>query len=274
MKTTRKVFVAYANDAMTFSLHRIGRQARKLGIFDDVILYTPKDLPEYILKSPLMQYAYGGGYWAWKPCVIYETLQKYEDDTIVCYVDAGCTLKKRAEWDMFFELMREYDTLCFKYRDEMPCWERFGAISTRIECWTKKQSAEFYDSFSGSHDWRYHNKIWGGCLFMKGKQNAVLQKWLEIELQHPEVILDPQKDDEQESFFAQHKHDQSLLTVLASMNPDSCIVLPEISETCGEDVAIYASRIRARGFCDYCMLRFKYYARRVLGNKLVDRIKR
>ena len=42
------VFISYANEAMAYSLHRIGRQARKLGVFDEVILYTPSDVPDYV----------------------------------------------------------------------------------------------------------------------------------------------------------------------------------------------------------------------------------
>ena len=48
MAVERKfVFISYANEAMAFSLRRIGRQARRLGIFDEVILYTPSDVPDY-----------------------------------------------------------------------------------------------------------------------------------------------------------------------------------------------------------------------------------
>ena len=57
----KKVFIAYANDAMAYSLKRIGRQAKKLRIFDDILLYTPNDLPDYAKNCDLMQYSYGGG---------------------------------------------------------------------------------------------------------------------------------------------------------------------------------------------------------------------
>ena len=33
---SKLVFISYANEAMAYSLKRIGRQARKLGIFDEV----------------------------------------------------------------------------------------------------------------------------------------------------------------------------------------------------------------------------------------------
>ena len=101
-KSPKRIFVAYADAKMSYSLMRIGRQARALDIFDEVILYTPDDLPDKIRQLKLMQFSYGGGYWAWKPWIIYDTLQKNEEGTIVCYVDAGCTLKKGIEWSLYF----------------------------------------------------------------------------------------------------------------------------------------------------------------------------
>lgn len=161
----KKIFIAYADEKMAYSLKRIGRQALRLGIFDEVILWTPEMLPDYIKQFPLMQYSYGGGFWAWKPCIIYETLQQHEEGTVVCYIDAGCTLRKGIEWTLYFELMKEYDTLCFKYRDEMPEWDKFGSKKTAIECWAKKDLLLFLDKCVGTVDYRKQNKVWGGHFF-------------------------------------------------------------------------------------------------------------
>ena len=88
MKT---VFISYANEAMAYSLKRIGHQARKLNIFSDIRLYTPANIPQYVHESPLFPYKRGGGYWCWKPVIIEEALKRYEEGTVVVYVDAGCT---------------------------------------------------------------------------------------------------------------------------------------------------------------------------------------
>lgn len=269
----KKVFIAYANDNMAYSLKRIGRQAHSIGVFDEVLLWTPDMLPQYIKESPLMQYRYGGGYWAWKPCIIYETLQQYEEGTIVCYVDAGCTLRKGIEWSLWFELMKEYDTLLFKYRDEMPCWQKFGSSSTKIKYWTKKESILFYDKITGNKDWREHNKILGGCLFIKNRNNQLIKKWLDITINHPEVILDAKEGEEQFDFFAQHKHDQSLLTALSTLYSNTCLVMPELSETTNGKCAIYASRIRAKNIVEYFDIKLKTYLRLILGERICNLIK-
>ena len=267
------VLIAYADSACEFSLKRIGKQAKRLGVFADIILWRPKDLPEYILKSSLMQYSYGGGYWAWKPCIIWETLQRYDDDTIVCYVDAGCTLKNGVEWSLYCQLMKDRDVILFKYRDEMPIWEKFGSSSTQIKHWTKKTAMDFYDQYVNSTAWRELNKIWGGLLFVKGKNNEFVKSWLHIMLNNPEVIMDPVADEEQYSSFAQHKHDQPTLTALSYKYNNICTVLPELSETCGENVAVYASRVRCATRFDYSILSMKIFLRRTLGEHLVNTIK-
>ena len=58
----KRVFIAYADENMAYSLKRIGKQASNLEVFDEVILWTPQMLPNWIKQSPLMQYSYGGGF--------------------------------------------------------------------------------------------------------------------------------------------------------------------------------------------------------------------
>lgn len=264
--TMKFVMIAYADSKCEYSLQRLGKQAAAIGVFDEIVLWRPENLPQYIFQSPLMKNSYGGGYWAWKPCIIWETLQRYDADTVVCYIDAGCTVRNGVEWNLYKELMIVYETLLFKYRDEMPMWEKFGSTSSKIKCWTKKSAALFYDTCVGEDGWREHNKIWGGLILAKGKNNELVKSWLDIVLNHPEVIVDPLPGEEQYHFFAQHKHDQPTLTALSCKYHDSCLVLPELSETCGEKVAVFASRVRCANRKDYWFLMIKKQLRKILGS--------
>lgn len=270
----RRIFIAYADSNLAFSLNRIGRQARRLGIFDEVVLYTPADLPDYLLRSPLMKAKKGGGYWSWKPVLIHETLLRHDEGDIVVYVDAGCTLNKSTEWDLMFKLMQEYDTLCFHYDAEMPVWEKFGNTSTRIKYWTKQSALIFLDNYCQDSSYHEALKIWGGLIFAKGKNNSFLKRWLDITLNHPEVITDPTEEElaHQPAGFAYHKHDQSVITALAHNNK-TVLVLPEISETNGETSFVWAERLRARNFRQYLAESSKHRLRHLFGNKLIDGFK-
>lgn len=271
----KRIFIAYSDANCAYSLKRIGRQARGLGIFDDVRLFSPSDLPDYIRRSPLMQYEKGGGYWAWKPVIIHDTLQTREEGDIVVYADAGCTLNRSTEWDLMFKLMREFDTVCFHYDYEMPMWKKFGNTSTKIEYWTKQSAIKFLDEYCEDTTYHERPKVWGGLLFMKGKHNGVLHKWLDITLNHPDIVVDPTEEElkMQPEGFAFHKHDQSIITALVYNDPHT-LVLPEISETNGRTSFVYAERLRASGFRQFVAEKSKHLLRHFLGDDSVDNLKR
>lgn len=270
----RKIFCAYADLSCAYSLKRIGNQAKSLGVFDDIRLYTPSCLPEYVKELDLLKHRYGGGYWAWKPFIIHETLKDEEYGTVVCYADAGCTLRKGAEWIQYFEIMKDCDTLCFKYRDSMPEWEKFGTSETAIRHWGKKNSLMFLDAYTGDMEWRNDNKIWGGLLFFKGIENNMLKQWMDITENHPEIILDPSPEEmtDQYPYFALHKHDQVVLTALAHANV-TCMVLPELSETY-MDGSVCATRYRCAARKDFLIEKAKRYLRSFIGTNTYDKIKR
>jgi hypothetical protein len=269
----KKIFISYADDSMRYSLKRIGKQAKRLGIFDEVILYTPDLLPSYIKESPLMAYKRGGGFWAWKPAIIWETLQKSDEGDCVVYVDAGCSLKKRGEWVKYWNGLNDHNTIVFQYKDEMPVWKQWQ-ISTKIKYWTKRSVFRYFEDLLGE-DYGDCNKIWGGFILCRGKENAFVKHWLEITLSHPELLMEPseQEEGEQLSSFVFHRHDQTIITPLIRLYPSDVLVLTETSETEHKKAAVVASRIRAKTYRVYVGLRLKYYLRRYLGDTLFDGIK-
>ncbi len=271
---SKVVFISYANEVMAYSLKRIGRQARRLNIFDEVILYTPADVPAYAKDSVLFSCARGGGYWCWKPALIYETLQRFEEGTVIVYVDAGCTLRKSPAWGEYLKQMETYDTLCFQYAESQPQWERWGAGSSKIKYWTKKKTLDFVQDYFHNPDAGELCQIMGGILFMKGRENAVLQTWKELMFSRPELIMDPTADElkDQYPWFAGHRHDQAILTPLAASDPHT-LVLPEVSEAYRPDSFVWASRIRARNVCEYLVIQAKHYLRIWLGDEKFEKMK-
>lgn len=271
----KKVFISYANEAMAYSLKRIGRQASRLGIFDEIILYTPADVPEYVRESPLFACPRGAGYWSWKPALIQETLQRYEEGTIVVYVDAGCTLRKSPQWNELFRQMEQYDTLCFQYAESQPQWQKWGAGSARIKYWTKKATLDFVREYFQMPDAGELCQIMGGVLFMKGRENSVLKTWNKLMFSHPELIMDPTPEEMADQYpgFAGHRHDQAILTPLAVSDP-TALVLPEVSEAYRPDSFVWASRVRARNWREFILIQAKHYLRIWLGDERFEKLKR
>ena len=271
----KKIFIAYADAALAYSLKRIGRQARRLQIFDEVILYTPADLSEEIKAHPLMQYSRGGGYWLWKPWLIQKTLCDHALGDVVVYADAGSTLRKSPEWERLFGLMERYDTLCFQYAETVPEFEHWGNACTKIKYWTKKSALIYLDNYFQDTGYRENCKIMGGLLFMKNPDNSLLRQWLDISLNHPELIVDPTEEEikDQEPGFAYHKHEQSFLTALAYYDKTVCMI-SETYEKYAPDTFAWASRCRAANFWEYLPWAIKMRMRHLLGDETFEKGKK
>lgn len=259
----KRILITYSDENMKFSRKLLKFQARMINIFDKIIIYTPESLPSYIKESPLMKYKKGGGYWAWKPCIIWETLQKINDDDILCYVDAGCSLFRGEDWIYYFELMNKYNVLCFQYQDNISEWKKFGETSTQIRYWTKKNTLLFFDQYLGSTSYRSFNKIFAAVLFCKGKHNKFIKDWLDITLKYPCLITDPnnkEKKDQYSFFSGIHRHDQSIITPLAYLyaNKEVCI-LPEKFDVSMRTGIIVATRYRITSKKNYYQLMFYYF---------------
>ena len=272
MSSPKKIFISYANEPMAYSLKRIGRQARRLGIFDEVILYTSKDLPDEVKASPLMKYSRGGGYWIWKPEIIRMTLARFDEGDVVVYVDAGCTLRKSPDWEEYFSQMDRYDTICFRYFCEHPEWAKWGSTSSESRCWMKKTAVDYFAERLGSDKFKYNPQILSGVLFMKGKKNALLREWQDIMMTRPDLVKDPDPDEPQYEGFAGHRHDQALLTPLAEIDPNT-LILDEKFERYSPDSFVWASRIRAASFTEYIVIQIRHYLRIWLGDARFERIK-
>lgn len=246
------IFISYGDDNFKESLKRIGKEAKKLNLFDKIILYTPKDLPQHIKASPLMAFSKGGGYWLWKSYIIWKTLQSYGNDAIVIYVDSGCTLNKSDMWQAYLEQIKFTDTILFKYKDNTiyEGWkELFNCESPQIQHWTKRKTLLYFDELFKTKEWREYNKIMGGFIIAKNKENVFINEWLKISLFHPELIVDPVGEELSNQFdnFKVHRHDQCIITPLAYYfeQTKNVLVLDETAETKVEKVsAVVATRKR------------------------------
>lgn len=73
-----KLYVVNYADATFEHARRINSaSAVKTGKADTVLEYSPEDIQDFITAHPdIFKYKRGFGLWAWKPYVIYDTLQK------------------------------------------------------------------------------------------------------------------------------------------------------------------------------------------------------
>lgn len=244
----RRVFITYANEKFALAEKQILKDAKALGIFDKCIGYTPKDLPEYVKANPLMAFTRGGGYWCWKPYVIWKTLQDYPN-AIVVYADAGCILQKGNEWDEWFSMMESCNTLLQCYRTDVDYgWSRLYPgikLSVALNHWTKQSMLDFFDESMENKTWQKQPSLWAGFVIAKG-QNRVIKEWFETMIYHPELFADPLGAEEQNKDYIEHRHDQSVLSAIAYLGLEKgwdVKIIPETSESRIDSSVVAARRV-------------------------------
>ena len=224
--------MTYGNEGYYKSLERIREEAGATGRFDEIRVYTDKDLPGSITDHELFKYRRGGGYWFWKPWVILDVMKDMDDDDVLIYSDAGSKIYDHREWDRWFGIMSRKSALFFFY-------------SGLVETWTRKNIIEYF------HDINRFPECFQliACLFLLRKSSMYLiEEWYGLMRDHPELVIDVDRDmmKYESPAFVENRHDQSILTgvVYRHMNDRGIKLLYqgcEIQHPGGQ--AVFAARI-------------------------------
>jgi hypothetical protein len=95
---SRQVFLTFADQRMKAGRKRIYRQARDMEIYTDFIAASDKDLAPGFRKrfrDYLRPEHRGYGYYCWKPQIVFQVLEGLSKGDVVHWIDAGCHLNPR-----------------------------------------------------------------------------------------------------------------------------------------------------------------------------------
>ncbi len=206
----KKVLVSFADKKYEGSQKNLTRSAMKNGI-DWFENYTPDSLKysiheredifyeknKFILTQPR-----GAGYWLWKPYIILETLISLNEGDIVLYSDATVTVI--SDLSPLFELADKHSIVTFQIG---------GAHTNKV--WTKRECF----LLMGADEPKYHNYIQTTASYQLYKNDETSISFLKEYLHYCEnpMILTDIRDPytEQYSVFKDHRHDQSVLSILS-----------------------------------------------------------
>lgn len=231
----KKIFITYGDSNYHNSLLRIKNEAKLTGMFDEVLLYTPEQLPERF-QQYTSRYKRGGGYWLWKPWIIQDALNKANEGDIIVYADAGCTLLKHKDWNYYFSLLKDKKGIFF-------------ITSGKSKKWCKQEVFSYFHT--KNNIWKYANQIQATFLIIKKTiDNDVINQWCYLATEHPNLFIDVTQEerDKESCSFKEHRHDQSVLTacVCTSQFLSKYHLLPEKMEKKHiHGQAVLASRISA-----------------------------
>ena len=200
--------ITYGDSKFEESKKRICKEAEDTCWFDTIVAYGPDDLSTDFKDkfSEILSLPRGGGYWIWKPFIINKILHEIDENDILVYLDAGCSIIRNGT-QRFFEyikMLNESDKGSLSF--QLP-W----ALEKE---YTIKELFNYYN-ISMDSDIACSGQIMATIMFIKNNSNAkkMIASCLKCLEDNPLLFTDHYNNNGQESCFIENRHDQSVLSL-------------------------------------------------------------
>ena len=225
------------------ALQRCEKQAKEFGIFSDVYSVDENNLMKNFSsfweshKDFMLSNRRGFGYWIWKSYLISELLKNIPEDSIIFYMDSGCQLNPKGmnRFKEYCDYTMEYGGLAFNLN--LPELQ-----------WTKSDT--YHRVFGKLSDDVTEMQHVGGINFFKNtpKTLELVKEWQQICCEDNYHYIDDSPSTKQNhDMFKEHRHDQSVFSLLIKKYGHFCVVDDETYwspnwNTVGKDYPIWAVR--------------------------------
>lgn len=235
---SNKHFITFGCAQFQRAVDRITQEARALGVFDTITGIHQKDLTndlEFWAKNGrfIAENPRGFGYFIWKPYILLQKLQACQENEIVVYADAGCTLNPQGlpRLNEYFDIVQksEYGLIGFELEEAWCSENRFTKM-------------DLIDFLNVPHliDTR---QIMATVVIVRKCEHVMnlIRRWYSLACLHhflddsPSLIPNTDK-------FEEHRHDQSIFSLLCKSM--GATLLADEPDSCGELVPIQCTRRR------------------------------
>jgi hypothetical protein len=197
-----------------------------MDVYDQVLGFDESDLGEDIkmkLSSVFVPGVRGFGYWSWKPYFVLRALKESEPGDIVHWADAGCWLRREGR-SRLLEYFRIVDQApsgllgfqAFRVAGEDLCTEKFSLPEKQ---WSKGDLLDYLNVRNNSNILN-SNQIEATTFFVKNDPVAVavIEQWMSVFFRSLALVDDTPSKSPNEPGFIEHRHDQSVFSILMKIN--------------------------------------------------------
>jgi hypothetical protein len=201
-------FLLYNDGTHTEDMNRLIESVKQYGKGFQIIVFRKDEMdPEFRSKyKDILECKRGGGYWLWKPYIIHETLNAIDTNDIVFYLDS-----KYYFIDSFVDRVLQYTN-----EEELYLWKNKPNEPTyKMKHWCKMDAIIKYNMYDKVFQEEVHD-AWAGCILVKKTERTSgwIQEWLTMCCDYQDITDSPSDHKNSEHFY-DHRHDQSLLSILA-----------------------------------------------------------
>jgi hypothetical protein len=195
-------FITFASCNYIDAGNRLLNQASKLNVFDNVCLYTEKDLEgafwdkhgQFIMENPK-----GFGYWIWKPYLIKKKMDEMNDGDILLYLDSGCEIDC-SERDYFIDYIEQVK------KDYI-----LGTLGKTIVEESCKMDLLLYIGIDDSFLATKMHQAGANLIYINSETRNLINEWYDLSCNY--YFINDDKSQES-SLFKEHRHDQSIYSLL------------------------------------------------------------
>lgn len=238
IKNMRKHLISYGDEKFAGQREFLRETAIASSFFDEIQIFSPEDIdPEFRWRIyNAIRFARGGGFWTWKVYFIKRVFESLKEDDILIYCDAGCMINgiARERFEQYIEMLAAAETGTLDF--ELPFKEYE---------YTKQ---EVFDYFRSPQEISNSNQLMATVILLKkcAHTSMLIDKWYNTVIDNVFLFTDDKRV-EQRNGFIDHRHDQSVFSVIrktygAHIIPDETYFLDFLKE--GANFPIWATRLR------------------------------
>jgi len=200
-------FLVYNDNTHNNYLDKLLESVKIYGKEFEIIIFNKTDIdPDfYTANASILNCSRGGGYWLWKPYIIYETLKKINDNDIVFYIDSKYYFIKEFT-NIILDYMKNNDLIVWKNKPNQPIYKMNILCKMDVI-----QKYNMYDTIINKNA----DDCWAGALVVKKTENSIkyIKEWLDMCCIYEDITDTPSKLENNDDFY-EHRHDQSLLSIV------------------------------------------------------------
>jgi hypothetical protein len=229
----KRVLVTFTDSRMKAARRRLCRQAKEMEVYSEIVSASERDLsPDFRqrFKNYLTPEHRGFGYYAWKPQIVLQTLERLQDGDQVHWIDSGCHLNPAGRdrlLELFamtveapsgvqgFECLPPNGSLVYKQR-QFP--------DQREGHWTKGDLLDRLD-VRGRPDITNTQQLGATTFFVRKCPTSMdfMRHWVRVFSEDFSMIDDSASLAPNLEGFIEHRHDQSIYSILGKLLPISTI---------------------------------------------------
>ncbi len=202
--------ITYADNNFEKAKHRLCNEAKKTEWFDTIKGYSPDDLSNDFKKKykDILKMKRGGGYWIWKYDIIKQKLNDINNNDVLIYLDAGCSINQKGE-----KRFREYIHML---NDNNPI---ISFQMNHLEYkYTTREIFDYFNVYDNDNITKT-GQILNGILIMKKNDKMInlINLWYNVIKDKPLLFTDYYNNNQSDDFI-DNRHEQSIFSVIRKLN--------------------------------------------------------